>query len=125
MLARGIIGQIKYSLHRRKNKTSTCAFCPKNIAVSERPVIDESGSMLILNNDFPYKKWAEQTVEQHLLLTPKRHTLQLSELTDKERDEMMQLVTIYEQKGYSFYIRSHSDRFRSVAHIHGHLFLYR
>lgn len=125
MLARGIIGQIKYSLYRRKNKTSVCIFCRENIASSKRPILKETATMYVTANDFPYKRWAHQAVKHHLIVTPKRHTLQIIELSDTERDEMMQLIALYDKEGYSFYIRSHADASRSVTHVHGHLFLYR
>lgn len=125
MLARGIIGQIRYRLYRRRSTLSKCAFCYEEGLGKERKIIAQTKSMLVIENDYPYIWWANQRVKHHLLVIPKRHTLKLSEFTDTEKSELLEIIALYDEKGYSFHIRSFSDKFRSVAHVHGHLFSYR
>lgn len=125
MLARGILGQIKYYLYTRTNTSGKCVFCREEDLGKERKIIAQTESMLVIKNDYPYTRWANQRVRNHLLIVPKRHTLKISEFTDTERSELLELIAIYDEKGYSFYVRSFSDKFRSVAHVHGHLFSYK
>ena len=125
MLVRGIQGELRYRAYRRNNKDGDCALCIYDASVKDRTVLEATDTMVVLENDYPYKRWAYQKVASHLMTVPKRHVLKISELTPQENTEMMQLTARYDEKGYSFYIRSFADKFRSVSHIHGHLFSYK
>ena len=125
MFIRGIIGELKYSSYRRKNKQSGCVFCYDDAFDKNRKIVQITNTMMVIENDFPYKRWANQPVASHLMIVPKRHVLKIADLTDDESADLAQLMAAYDEQNYSFYIRSFADKYRSVAHIHGHLFSYK
>ncbi|MBC7512678.1 HIT domain-containing protein [Candidatus Saccharibacteria bacterium] len=84
-------------------------------------VVAERGTMIILKARFPYARWDGWRVGEHLLVVPIRHTSSFSDMTELESADMMGIIQSYEAAGYSFYIRSASNRSRTMAHVHGHL----
>jgi len=55
------------------------------------------------------------------MLAPKRHVSVISELTESEKREYVDLLAAYEMEGYSIYSRAPVDVTRSVDHLHTHL----
>jgi ATP adenylyltransferase len=98
--------------------TVNCPFC----VLDKRKVDAETATMRVVANRFPYQYWDSRNVTEHLLLTPKRHVLSLSELRDDEKVEAINLMAEYESNGYSVYWRSQTNDSRSVPHQHTHLF---
>jgi diadenosine tetraphosphate (Ap4A) HIT family hydrolase len=105
--------------HKHKDEIATdhCPFC----TLDDRPVLTNSSTMRVFPNKFPYEYWDNRGVIEHLLLVPKRHVESLSELTDVEKIEAMNLMAQYEAEGYSVYWRSKANTARSVHHQHTHL----
>jgi diadenosine tetraphosphate (Ap4A) HIT family hydrolase len=103
--------------HKDAVTNSTCPFC----VLDGRPVLTDAETMRVFTNKFPYEYWDNQGVIEHLLLVPKRHVESLSELTDAEKVEAMNLMAQYEAQGYSVYWRSKANTARSVSHQHTHL----
>jgi diadenosine tetraphosphate (Ap4A) HIT family hydrolase len=64
-------------------------------------------------------------VRDHVLVVPRRHINQVADMTGDESSDFMDRIAAYEANGYSFYIRSHANKKRSVDHLHGHLLLLR
>ena len=125
MLPRGILGEIKYRKNLKTTKGLGCAFCADRLKETKRKVLAENDSMLLLENDFPYKKWSNLTVKKHLLIVPKRHVIKMQDMTTAEKTDLAHIMATSDAMGYSFYIRSYSDKYRSIGHIHGHLFSFK
>jgi diadenosine tetraphosphate (Ap4A) HIT family hydrolase len=98
--------------------TSACPFCN----LDDRTIYADGEAMRVMANKYPYEYWDGRNVAEHLLLAPKRHVLTLSELTDTEKIEAIDLMSRYEADGYSVYWRSQTNDSRSVPHQHTHLF---
>jgi ATP adenylyltransferase len=94
-----------------------CPFCE----LDDRPVHKDGEAMRVVPNKHPYEYWDKRGVIEHLLLIPKRHVESLSELTDKEKVEAIELMSEYESAGYSVYWRSKTNGERTVPHQHTHL----
>ena len=94
-----------------------CAFCS-----DDRVIVKEThAAFRTLENRFKYDVWDDHTVLEHLMLAPKRHVSVISELTDSEKREYVDLLATYEMEGYSIYSRAPVDVTRSVDHLHTHL----
>lgn len=102
---------------RELQSSEACVFCQ----LDDRPVLSETSSMQVFPNKYPYEYWDNRGVIEHLLLVPKRHVESLSELTDAEKVDAMDLMAQYEAAGYSVYWRSKTNTARSVSHQHTHL----
>lgn len=95
-----------------------CPFCDPDPAM----FVAETPYAYILKAKYPYDAWDNQTVLEHLLVTPKRHVASLDELTDKEKLAIMKLYGEYEHRGYDIYARGINSVGRTVgAHQHAHL----
>lgn len=103
--------------HKVSAPEGSCPFC----TLDDRPVLTHAGTMRVFPNKFPYEYWDNRGVVEHLLLVPTRHVESLSELTDTEKVEAMNLMARYEAEGYSVYWRSKTNTARSVSHQHTHL----
>lgn len=55
------------------------------------------------------------------MVIPIDHITSLTRLSAGAATELLRIVADYEEKGYSFYIRSPHNKSRSVPHVHGHL----
>lgn len=77
--------------------------------------------MMVIPNAVPYEFWDQHRISEHLMIIPKRHVEHLSDLTDAERVELMEVIAKYEDAGYSSYNRSHANTERTVPHKHIHL----
>jgi len=50
-----------------------------------------------------------------------RHVESLSELNDKEKIEMIEVLAKYEKQGYNIYAREKDNKIKTVPHYHVHL----
>lgn len=96
----------------------TCGFCHVG-----QQLVRAYEAQLVIKNLFPYSIWDHGPVKDHLMIIPKRHLLSLSEQTEEEKIEYVNIISEYETKGYSIYARAPQNTARSVAHIHTHLIL--
>jgi ATP adenylyltransferase len=119
MFPRSIRNELNYYRYKR-SKPSGCAFCDIDIESSSQ-VVRALSHTAILKNLFPYARWDGRKVVDHLMIIPIGHVRSLNTLSQGASKELLELVTEYEDKGYSFYIRSPHNKSRSVPHIHGHL----
>lgn len=119
MFPRSFLTHIRYARFRRFDNGG-CDFCSAH-ANKTSQLIKDVGTMAILSNRFPYSRWDGWKVGEHLMIVPARHVTSLSNLTEQESLDLMACVTDYETNGYSFYIRSHANKSKSVPHLHGHM----
>ena len=108
----------EYQLFKRKHRK--CTFCQIG-TTNFNNILKETKYFFIIKNRFPYEVLDGKTVLDHLLVVPKDHFLELSDMTPSERKALVEILARYEKKGYSFFGRSQSDTGRSMAHQHTHL----
>jgi ATP adenylyltransferase len=94
-----------------------CPYCN----LDQRPILEETETMRVFPNKYPYDYWDNRGVIEHLLLVPNRHVERVEELTDAEKAEAINLMGKYEAAGYSVYWRNQDSSARSVPHQHTHL----
>lgn len=119
MFPRSIKNELSYYRYKR-TKPSGCAFCEIDLGQSSQ-VIKRTDRMAVLRNMFPYARWDGRKVTDHLMIVPVNHVISLNKLDAVGSRELLDLVTEYEDDGYSFYIRSPHNKSRTIPHIHGHL----
>ncbi len=100
-----------------------CVFCPEHIHNENGDtVIDETTNWIVKHNSYPYK-----SSKLHILLIPKRHIFELTELNQKEHSEYFGLLAMCKRKfkldSYAIAIRSGDMRRNggSIEHLHAHL----
>lgn len=108
-----------YSRYRKKLVSGECQFC--SIKDSDDQFVKASKSFKVIRNIFAYSIWDGQSVDDHLMIVPKRHVDSLAHLNESEAREYIKLVGQYEQAGYSSYSRHPSSTIKSVVHQHTHL----
>jgi diadenosine tetraphosphate (Ap4A) HIT family hydrolase len=96
-----------------------CQFCL--LQPGDSQLLWESNNFKIIINRFPYALWDTKPVEEHLMLVPKQHTVTLKNLSPKESQEYVELISDYEHRGYNIYARSPGSSMKSVLHQHTHL----
>lgn len=104
--------------YRQRQRVEGCPFC--NEATLKRAV-EETTHAYVVPNLTQYDLWEAHNVTDHLLVIPKRHVTSLSELNEKERLEIMDIVARYEPQGYNVYARGVGFVNKSVEHQHTHL----
>jgi diadenosine tetraphosphate (Ap4A) HIT family hydrolase len=119
MFPRSIRNELSYYRYKR-TKPVGCVFCVIEPGKSDQ-VVWQGQHINVLKNKFPYSRWDGRKVTDHLMVVPLKHVTQLNKLSAAAVKELLDIVTDYEDRGYSFYIRSPHNKSRSVAHIHGHL----
>jgi diadenosine tetraphosphate (Ap4A) HIT family hydrolase len=103
-------------------KNKDVGFCPFCKPLPEY-LVKETAHSFVVKSMFPYEMWEFRDVTEHLLIVPKRHVPSLSDLTDEERYELMDLMSEYELKEYNIYARSTKSVQRTIPlHQHTHLF---
>lgn len=105
----------KYNSLKRIND---CAFCDANTI---KNAVYENNYVYIVPNNIKYDLWELHDVIDHLLIVPKNHVENLNDLSLKERNEIMRLITKYEGEGYNVYMRETGFVKRSIKHQHTHL----
>ena len=109
-----------YKKYRRSFRgKKNCVFCEINSSSNE--LVQEAQHFKVIKNKFPYSLWDEQSVEDHLMIVPKKHTDTLSDLTPNEAKEYVVLVSAYEKHGYNVWARAPQSTIKSVIHQHTHL----
>ncbi len=113
----------KYQRRRRKERiiAGHCPFCTINEQSPQ--FIEETSMFRVIRNIAPYSLWDGQGVQDHLLITPKKHTEKLADLDDKGANEFFKLVDKYEERGYNLFARAPLSKNKSVVHQHTHLIL--
>ena len=108
-----------YRKHQRQTNTATCSFC--TVDAGDDQFVRSTAYFKIIRNKFPYDFWDGQGIADHLMIVPRRHTTDLSEMEDKEKIEYFDLISEYEKRGYSFFARSPTTITKSIPHQHTHL----
>lgn len=103
----------------QKNAGTECPFC----VLGEREIIADFTGFVILRALFPYQEWDSKHVVAHFMAVPKRHVTNFSEMNEAEAMELLQIISGYENDGYSIYARAPQDVTRSIVHQHTHLLL--
>ena len=101
---------------RRENKP--CAFCSRQDIGS---IIEVGKHVFVSENIIPYDVFEGGAVEKHYMLIPKEHRESMTEFTEAERLEYLEVLARYEAEGFNSYTRALSSKTRSVAHHHTHL----
>lgn len=110
----------KYNRYKERLKPDECSLCGAQRR-GDHVVVEETDHTLVIENMFPYDKWNQRRVMDHLLFLPKRHIKSLTEFSPEEKQDFMNVLSKYEVRGYNYYGRATNDIDRSVAHIHIHL----
>lgn len=108
-----------YSQYRRTAQSNLCAFC--EFTSSTERVVAEHKNFWLVRNIYGYDIWENLDVIEHLMLIPKQHLVSLSSLNPAAQREYGTLLSSYESKGYSMYIRAATNAAKSVSHQHTHL----
>lgn len=111
--------ELKYIHYRKSLQPASCQFC--EFHGDEDQVVENDREFWVVKNIFPYDIWDGCQVKDHLMITPKRHVVGISELLPSESKAYLELIGKYEKKGYSSYTRSPGNKTKSVAHLHTHL----
>jgi len=110
----------EYKDHRKKSKNSTiCQFC--EIHEGNPELIEMTKSLKVITNRFPYSQWDSQGVVDHLMIVPKKHLDSLNDLSLEEAHEYLQLVSVFEKRGYNIYARAPVSNRKTIVHQHTHL----
>jgi diadenosine tetraphosphate (Ap4A) HIT family hydrolase len=110
----------RYALHRKEIHSKTdCIFC--DYSVGDESFLRETKSFKIIDNIFPYTHWDGQGVLDHIIVVPKKHTDTLSDLSSYEAIEYVEIISSYENQGYSVYSRAKTSTRKTVVHQHTHL----
>ena len=105
-----------YRKYRRSATFKGCVFCdPAEVAKGTT-----YKHFVVVPTKFKYEIWDDHLVDEHLLLIPRRHVVQIHEFNEAEKAEYLTLLGQYEHDGYSIYSRAPSDAARSVTHFHTH-----
>ena len=110
---------LRYRRYIREKDLSVCVFC--GITKDSSELIEQTKNFQVIKNDFPYSLWDAQTVIDHLMIIPMKHTDNLGTLTKDEKVEFVDLLSNYENKGYNVYARATSSAVKTVVHQHTHL----
>lgn len=108
-----------YKSYLKTLKREICVFC--DITPKSEQYVGGTKNFKVVKNIYPYSFWDGQIVVDHLLITPMLHTDSLTELTDKQKVEYVNLIESYESKGYNIYARAPASLIKSVIHQHTHL----
>lgn len=96
--------------------------CPLCGDIANRDIVLSTPTMCIVKNDFPYYMFDGRTVNEHLMLIPKRHIKLLDEFNTEEEAEYWDLYLKYNNIGYSSMTRPTGNDRRSIpGHVHTHL----
>jgi ATP adenylyltransferase len=99
-----------------------CSFCaighPDNTL---NVIVEQDDDFWVIKNAFPYVVFDSIEVTDHLLVVPKKHVESITELEPDERQKLVEILSRYEARGYSFMARSPSNPAKSMPHQHTHL----
>jgi diadenosine tetraphosphate (Ap4A) HIT family hydrolase len=111
--------EVTYKNYLRTIDRNACQFC--DIDENSPQLLKDYKYHRVIKNIFGYSIWDGQKVVDHLMIIPKRHTDNLSQKSDQEKIEYVDLVRKYESRGYNTYSRAPSSAVKSVIHQHTHL----
>lgn len=112
--------QAAYNQYLQTADPNLCAFC-ELLQNNDNQVISELENFLIINNRFPYYEWDAQTVNEHIMIIPRRHLMKFVEFTKDEATQLLEIISDYEDRGFSIYARAQQNKSRTVTHQHTHL----
>lgn len=110
---------LKYRKHRKQKDESVCDFC--NISKNSAQFVEQTTNFQVIKNAYPYTVWDSISVTDHLMIIPKRHIENLSDLPNSDKVEFVDLIAKYENKGYNIYARSPHSIVKTIPHQHTHL----
>lgn len=111
---------MSYDAHKKDVHSQVeCIFC--SVGPKEHQFIKETKSFKVIKNIFSYSSWDEQSVEDHIMIIPKKHVDSISNFDSNESLEFMGLLSSYESRGYSIWARAPGAKTKSVVHQHTHL----
>ena len=111
--------KITYSKHNAADKTQAgCNFCHPD---TRERILYENDTMYVVANRVSYDMFEDRKVLDHLMVIPKEHHDTIHTFSDKEKCDAMDVMGMYESKGYSVYARGLGSTTRSVKHQHTHL----
>lgn len=113
--------QAAYEAWKASRTEGDCVFCEYTTGDTSY-VLQEYSHFLLTTNRFPYAVWDDRQVTNHRMLIPKRHLMKLRDFTSDESTEFLQLLSEFEDQGFSVYSRAQQDPSRSITHQHTHLF---
>jgi diadenosine tetraphosphate (Ap4A) HIT family hydrolase len=107
---------------KRLAKQGICIFCPENIVQDTEKIELQTENWMLKKNRYPY-----ENTKHHLVLIPKQHVKDISELSKTAQEEFLPFVARvakkYRLKSYAVAMRSGDMRYNggSIEHIHAHL----
>lgn len=110
--------QDTYINYLAQSDPSTCIFCH----TQNLKIVKEYSSFFLVENQFPYTTFDFQQISRHLLLIPKIHVHQLSELDKDAQQEWLSIILAMQSDGFTVMSRSPKNLAASVPHLHTHLF---
>jgi diadenosine tetraphosphate (Ap4A) HIT family hydrolase len=111
---------LRYRRHLKESPPNeVCAFCA--LKKGDPQFVRQYEHFIVVRNTFPYTYWDGVNVTDHLMILPMQHTDTLADLPEAVAKEYLQILSDYEQGGYSSYARAPNSVIKSVAHHHTHL----
>lgn len=107
----------QYMRHHKLHHVSKCPFCE----INPDEIVEETANYYVLCALFPYSMWDGQKIDDHLLISPKKHTDKLGGSSAEAAAEFLNIVDKYETDGYNLYARAPGSIIKSVVHQHTHL----
>lgn len=108
-----------YKKHCKQADPKTCTFC--RMDKGHNQFVEGMSHFKIIKNRFPYSIWDGQSVSDHLMIVPRRHSDNLGNMTTDEKVEFVDIIEKYEKRGYNFYARTSASVQKSIFHQHTHL----
>lgn len=104
---------------RKQHKAgqATCPFC----TLPDEQIVYRGKHVLVTKNIYPYQFWDLMKVTDHLMVIPKQHIESISELKQNARQELIDTLADYQDRGYNMYGRESGNIIKSVPHQHTHL----
>jgi diadenosine tetraphosphate (Ap4A) HIT family hydrolase len=104
---------------RRKlrQQEDDCPFC----LLTLETIVVSTANVRLVQNKYAYQFWDFMKVTDHLLLVPVRHVESLGQLNQEEKQDVIDIIAEYEQRGYNIYARTVMSTIKSVPHQHTHL----
>jgi ATP adenylyltransferase len=110
--------QKQYLSYLKSLKKSKCEFC--SFSKKSPQLIEDLSLFFVVKNIFGYDVWDGCSVNDHLMIVPKRHVDSIGHFTKKEALEYVNVLQKYESMGYSIYSRAAENVTKSIAHQHTH-----
>jgi diadenosine tetraphosphate (Ap4A) HIT family hydrolase len=83
--------------------------------------LEETKSFKLIRNRFAYSYWDLQSVADHIMIVPKKHTDTLNNMSSEEAVEFMGILGSYESRGYNIWAQAPQSKTKTVVHQHTHL----